>query len=157
MYIGYHETKSLPIKRGQTVTIPKGTKVKSFNPSRREYVLTRAQTVTVNHLMNGQTYTAASVIVKDGVETSFRWSVSDRDIHSMMEILDIPNETPAEKAAALAALEAKAREHLVLRYERDGHQVFDAIIHTSNPTIVWPGTGGYWCEVDINDVLPKVR
>jgi hypothetical protein len=21
-----------------------------------------------------------------------------------------------------------------------------------NPAVVWPGTGGYWCEVDINEV-----
>ena len=26
--------------------------------------------------------------------------------------------------------------------------------HT-NPQVVWAGTSGYWCEVDINDILDK--
>lgn len=26
--------------------------------------------------------------------------------------------------------------------------------HTSNPKVCWAGTGGYWCEVDINHILP---
>ena len=26
------------------------------------------------------------------------------------------------------------------------------IIPVHNPTVVWPGTGGYWMECDINDV-----
>jgi len=28
----------------------------------------------------------------------------------------------------------------------------DIRLHVRNPTIVWPGRGGYWNEVDINDV-----
>ena len=37
-----------------------------------------------------------------------------------------------------------------LKYEERFNQVGYA---TMNPTVVWPGAGGYWCEVDINIVL----
>jgi len=35
----------------------------------------------------------------------------------------------------------------------DGVKYMDSYHHVSNPAVVWAGTGGYWCEVDINLVL----
>lgn len=37
--------------------------------------------------------------------------------------------------------------------ERDHAGAYDKRIPLQNPTLCWPGTGGYWCEVEINDVL----
>jgi len=27
------------------------------------------------------------------------------------------------------------------------------VIAAKNPSVVWPGDGGYWCEADVNDVV----
>ena len=36
----------------------------------------------------------------------------------------------------------------------EDHKLFrDSYHHVSNPAVCWAGTGGYWCEVDINDVI----
>jgi hypothetical protein len=78
---GFHEAASLPIKRGDVVTIRKGVMVKTVGrdakPAGRTYK------VTVDHVLNG--------VSVGGV------------------------------------------------LER-------------NPSVVWAGSGGYWSEVDINDV-----
>ena len=36
----------------------------------------------------------------------------------------------------------------------DGRKYMDSYHHVSNPAVVWAGTGGYWCEVDINLLVP---
>jgi hypothetical protein len=36
----------------------------------------------------------------------------------------------------------------LLRWEGD-----EGYLVLSNPSVVWPGSGGYWREADINDVL----
>lgn len=84
MLIGYQE--NLPIKDGDIVIVPKGTKVKSTHPKIREYVTQKNIKVLVNHTLPGQ-------------------SIGDNPI--------------------------------------------------KNPSIRWAGTGGYWCEVDVNDVVKE--
>lgn len=42
-----------PVKRGSKLTVPAGTVVHSTNPSKRQYVLKRAQTVLVHHAPDG--------------------------------------------------------------------------------------------------------
>ena len=116
-YIGFHDTKDLPFKKGQTVVIPAGVVVRSTNPSARERVTKRKQTIKVNHLMNGR-------------------EVDDRDFKRYW-----PDATPYKS------------------YERfmesnSGKKYSTGIWHVlENPSVVWPGSGGYWCEVDINDIL----
>lgn len=39
----------------------------------------------------------------------------------------------------------------------DSHKYHDSYHHVSNPTVVWAGTGGYWCEVDINVVIDSTE
>lgn len=87
-YVGYHPTDTLPIQPGHKVVIPAGVVVKSTNPSKREYITIRKQTIKVNHTICGS---------------------------------------------------------IALPWDKDGQ--------TFNPTVNWAGTGGYWCWVDINDVL----
>lgn len=81
-YKGY--CKTLPIKQGDTITIPKGIAVHSTHPHRKNYATKRAMKVVVNHILPGS----------------------------------------------------------------DAYGEYEA----TNPKIVWAGTGGYWCEVDINDL-----
>lgn len=108
-YIGYQKEAVLPIQPGMTVIIPRGTKVKSTNPSRREYVTKCARKVRVHHLLPG-------------------CNIPDYDYH---------------------------------RYYSDSKYANAPSIKTdwgtqyaiTNPSVCWPGTGGYWCEVDINDVM----
>ncbi len=103
-YIGYHEDNELPIKRGDVVTIPKGTTVRTMHPSRKLYVTKRSQKVTVDHILNG---------------------------------IGLPEGHPRcdEFYRAFHDHETSATRQI------------------RNPSIRWPGTGGYWCEADINDVL----
>jgi len=40
------------------------------------------------------------------------------------------------------------------KLRREDHKAFhNSYHHVSNPMVCWAGTGGYWCEVDINHVL----
>lgn len=54
-FVGYCPDESLPLKRDQFVTIPKGTKIRSTNPARRESVAGRAYKVRIHHFMPGMT------------------------------------------------------------------------------------------------------
>lgn len=91
-YIGFYYEDELPLKDGDKVVIPKGVKVRSFNPSKKDYV-TKQKTTVVARIGNG------SADPKDGDST-----------HVLMHAL-------------------------------------------SNPTVTWAGSGGYWCSVDLNDIL----
>jgi hypothetical protein len=52
-FVGYHENKDLPIKAGDTVTILKGTKIKSMHPTRKVFTAGRTYQVKVNHVLCG--------------------------------------------------------------------------------------------------------
>ncbi len=101
---GYHEERDLPVKRGDLVTIPKGTRIRTTMPAKdkagyQTKIAGRTYQVKVNHILNGVTLT-----------------------------------------------EEFARSHGVTAGP------------TRNPSVRWPGSGGYWFEVDINDIpeaLPK--
>lgn len=98
-YVGYYEHNELPIKRGQTVTIKKGTTIRSMHPDPAKKVKVAGKTykITVDHLLPGR-----SKIEMQRNETTGKYE----------EV-----RTPID-----------------------------------NPTVRWPGEGGYWCEVDINDI-----
>lgn len=51
-YEGYHELDTLPIKKGQTVTIRKGVMVQSTKPGRTKPA-GRTYTVIVDHVLEG--------------------------------------------------------------------------------------------------------
>lgn len=52
-YEGYHEDQYLPIRPGETVTIPKGTSIRSTNPSRKTSTAGRTYKVRVDHVLCG--------------------------------------------------------------------------------------------------------
>lgn len=37
-------------------------------------------------------------------------------------------------------------------YRNESGQICARMVPVENPKVVWPGSGGYWCEADINDV-----
>lgn len=92
---GYHAPETLPVKRGDTVTIKKGTVIKTTmpRPEDKTKIAGRTYKVQVDHVLPGRTIT---------------------------ELTCRRGETPGPK---------------------------------QNPSVRWPGTGGYWFEVDINDVV----
>lgn len=36
---------------------------------------------------------------------------------------------------------------------RNEHIYRGEVVPAVNPAVVWPGSGGYWCEADVNDVV----
>lgn len=126
---GYHDPKTLPIKVGQRVRVPKGASVRSTNPSKRTYTTSRAQVVLVRSLGCGQSYTVGHAY-PDGTR---RGSLFHReDANTLREIYGTgdPNELVNHPDATI-----------------QDHTVF---LPVQNPAVVWAGSGGYWCEVDID-------
>ncbi len=101
-FVGYYEYYQLPVKKGQTVTIKKGTAIKTTlpDPAKRERVAGRTYKVLVDHVLPGR-------------------STCD-------QVWDEATRTYVEVRT-----------------------------HYDNPSVRWAGEGGYWFEVDIND-LPEV-
>jgi hypothetical protein len=94
---GYHDEHDLPVKAGDTVTIVKGTLIRTTMPvpGKKAYqakIAGRTYKVKVDHILNGMTIT----------------------------------------------------EEFVRNGETAGHK--------QNPSVRWGGTGGYWFQVDINDI-----
>jgi len=88
-YLGYHDDSDLPVKRGDIVTIKKGTMVRhrgQVRPAKRTYQ------VTINHILGGRNATV------------------------------------------------------------EGDAPYKVVRDIMPPTVVWPGAGGYWSEVDVNDI-----
>jgi hypothetical protein len=94
---GYHDLEDLPVKRGDHVTVLKGTRIKTTMPAKdgsgyRVKVAGRTYKVTVHHVLNG--VTRSDLVCGRG-------------------------ETPGP---------------------------------VSPPQVCWAGEGGYWHQVDLNDV-----
>src|SRR4051812_33471047 len=91
---GYHEDSALPVKRGDTVIIPKGTMIKTVGREPRP--AGKTYRIVVDHLLSGMNH---------------------------------PESDPRH----------------------------DRTYPVRNPTVVWPGPGGYWSEADINDIRLEVK
>ena len=127
-YRGYCET--LPIKKGDTVIIRKGTTINSFNPSKLAYTAKKDTKVNVNHVLCGSCISASLVDRHDilflesaGYDEEIRKQLNDLYWHEIQRV----------------------------GYDSVNHQRYAYPV--TNPSVVWAGTGGYWCEVDINEVL----
>jgi hypothetical protein len=119
---GYHSDTALPMKRGQKVVIPAGVTVRTMHPSRDEYVTKRAQTVTIDHILPGQS-------------VSNYIAYGDKDYYRPL----------VEKGFDFSEIER-------LR-EANDPEYYKGMVAISNPSVSWAGAGGYWCRVDINDIL----
>lgn len=150
VYRGYHDKDSLPIKPGDRVKIAKGTPVMSMYPGRDGWQpVGRTYSVKVHHLMPGMSLTVGH-IDKDG---GLSWGmVHWRDLYHYCRSagIDIPYGPSGKPETVLQTILDSGKVELV-EPSWDIHKK-DIRLHVRNPTIVWPGRGGYWNEVDINDV-----
>lgn len=145
-YRGY--CKDLPVKRGDKVSIPKGAMVRSMHPSRNPCPAGRGIKVTVHHTLCGVTMTIGHYYT----ETSqWFWAVREKDLYHAMEQRGLPYGTRDETEASMASLQKEAMNTLVDTYNQG--KVLRAVLHLENPKVCWAGSGGYWCEADINDVV----
>ena len=128
---GFHEDAKLLIKPGTVVIVPKGTKVTSTHPTRTEWITQRAQRVTVNHILNGVSYACDSLDRHQHEYLKEKMGVTDAEIDSRVE-------------AYHDAIKEKGYKNV---------NFLDFAFHVSNPSVRWPGTGGYWNEVDMNAVI----
>lgn len=99
---GFHEDHELPVKRGDTVTIRKGTSIKTTHPTKKEIVAGRTYTVKINHILNGTS------------EANWEFNTWTQKYEEVRKPL-------------------------------------------SNPSVRWAGAGGYWYEVDVNDIPEFIK
>lgn len=130
---GYHESVDLPFKRGQDIVIPPGVEVVSTNPKRRRYKTNRRTVVRIDHLGCGRSFCVGHAFEETGERVG---SLTDRRDKPILE--DLYGTSDPEMLVH--------HSDAVVR----GRSVFVPI---DNPTVVWAGTGGYWCEVDVNLLL----
>ena len=142
---GYYNLKDLPVKRGDKVRIPKGTTLRSMNPAvGGPYLSKRAQTITVNHLIEGRTFKIANVDMDMDEGDRWHWCMTDRDIQEICKELGLSG-TTAEMDAALKEIA------VLVPHQFSGHY-FEAQVAVGTPVVCWPGRGGYWVDADINVV-----
>jgi hypothetical protein len=127
---GFHNDRDLPFTKGQKIVIPVGTPV--LNLKRGNYVTTRKQTITINHFGCGQSFHIGYLV--DGKRVS----------GSHYNRSDIPL---LEGKYGTADLEVLIHHPDAVVRDKD------IFLPTRNPSVLWPGTGGYWSEVDINLLL----
>lgn len=96
---GHHDEHELPIKRGDVVTIRKGTPIRTTSPGMngayRHKIAGRTYKIKVDHILNG----------------------TNRPV---------------------------------------GHKGHNASYPVHNPSVRWPGAGGYWYSVDLN-LIPEAQ
>jgi hypothetical protein len=132
MIVGHHPETELPVKKGDVIRLKKGTAVKSFRP-KGNYTLARAQDVKVFDIFNGISKTVP-FCERDG---NLLKRADCRAVFEKYDELILDSETHPDSVES----DRLYREAIALK------------IHESNPTVHWVGAGGYWCWVDINDVI----
>lgn len=144
MFRGYcDDLKTLPVKAGDTVHLPAGTRVTGYNIEPK--VLKRAQQVKVHHILCGQSVRIGDVYPSGAVAIN---GCHHRELDSYCRRFGIETKGWSDDSAyrKLADLPQAERKE-----DRPGWvQIW---LHLENPKVVWAGSGGYWREADINDVL----
>lgn len=128
-FIGYHATNVLPFQKGEVVTVPAGVPVKSMHPAKSAYVTKRKQNVTVHHTLGG-----SSTPVSMAKRSHFSQHTE------LFALYDLAMELASD-------LESPTKRKRTYEFAQR------LMIPTSNPEICWPGTGGYWCSVDMNHLM----
>ena len=126
------------IQQGDTVIIPTGTEVRSRHPARKSFVTKRKMKIKVHHLL-------------EGFEISIYWFHLKREEYPQFaEYFDKYDELIMEaQTNPESALAAKAHE-----------KARNIRLPVSNGRVCWPGSGGYWNEVETSLVmrdLPDVQ
>jgi hypothetical protein len=129
-YKGAVPRDEMPFKRGQEIILPKGTPVRSLK--RGDYVTTRKQTIKVHSFGGGMSTHIG--YCHDGVRRSCR-------IHTRNE------------EDTIKGLYGTNDMDVLVHHPDAVVRGIDIFLPLQPPTVVWPGTGGYWCEADINLLL----
>jgi len=124
-YKGFHTDSAPPIKPGTKVRVPKGTMLRTTHPSKDGwYENGKTRTVTAHHVING-------------ISTPVRELLYQRDRYG-------------DDDPTLRGVDWDEVKRIMEDATMDTYQ--NKMYPTVNPHVVWPGTGGYWVEADINDV-----
>lgn len=135
---GYHDDASLPFARGARVVVPAGTPVVSTHPQRKQFVTKRRQTVKINHFGCGMSFCVGEELSNGTRRGTLMRREDGPHLASIYGTSD-PNELVQHPEA-------------ITQSNGDGH-CKSVFLPVHNPSVVWVGTGGYWCEVDINLLL----
>jgi hypothetical protein len=127
MFLGFYHDSEIPFKAGQVVTLPKGTLVQT----RLGLVENkRARRVKIDRILNGMSICVGHVY-GGGTRVSFQFGY-ESDIRRCKEIYG------TEDLTQLWPLMRVINGSIFLPF--------------SNPVIRWAGSGGYWCDADINQL-----
>lgn len=133
MYTGSYDPKDLPFRKGDRVTLPKGTIVSLQYGSQGMTELQRDTVVTVSHVLPGESHRVGTFYAH-GEELSW-----DNDI-PLLTLRMYGGRYPEDLWPRVQVKE-----------EREG--VFALYLPMSNPEIVWEGSGPHWHSADINQLL----
>ena len=129
VYQGFHENSELPIKRGQELTIPKGT---LYHHRGELHETRRAYKVRVHSVLNGMSVCVGH-IYKDGHVNLNFMSRNDREtVEELYGTSDLSQLWP--------------------RMTVRNNSIY---LPVSNPMVTWAGSGGYWSDADINQFLSE--
>ena len=128
-YLGFHRPEELPIKRGQELTIPKGT---IYQHRGKLHETRRAHKVKVQSVLGGMSYCVGHRY-NDG---DVRFSYSNRRDRDNI------------KAAYGTDVLAQLWPLMTIREN-------SLFLPISNPEVTWAGAGGYWSDADINQFVTE--
>ena len=126
LLLGYHDVETLPIRKGETITIPKGTLYTyrgKLVDSKRSYK------VKVDHVLAGWSIPVGWFMPLFG---DVHFNYLNRQDHGIVQ--------------SVYGLDYKLEELWPLMTVRNG----DILLPLSNPEVSWARSGGYWACADIN-------
>lgn len=135
---GYNEDVIQAVRRGQIVTIYKGVLVSNYHTGEK---------------LSGKTYKVKVDHVLPGIAHSVGWWDSQTGQVTFQQ-MDGKHTDPFFRAYGTRNLE----DLVFYMHTRTGASSASGRLHylylpLENPKIRWAGTGGYWSEADINDIL----
>lgn len=143
---GYYEPSELPIKCGDTVRVKRGTVVKRlFHGEKRAK---QTYTITVDHVLSGRAMNVGTFHPADDQGPDRLALMSFREKYS----------EPFARIYGTHNLEALVFYMVAVpRITVSGKVYYSLFLPLSNPEVRWAGSGGYWMEADINDILATSR
>jgi hypothetical protein len=119
----------------------------------------RSYRVTIDHIMCGRSVTIGYEYPED-VRSDFSISgVNDSDLYRMFRRFGLSYSHNMSDLEVVEALEATGNVTRVPYFSEADiaagktSGLMKVVVHLEDPEIRWPGTGGYWTDANINDVI----
>jgi hypothetical protein len=143
---GYYPDHKIPFKRGDLVVVPKGTLICGTGGAPK--VSSRMQKVKVHHTMPGSMALLFEKLDSGRFYFCYVDQVMERKLRDAdaTEALNLIQRTYTGWSCAEEIIQ-DLEDRDLLRW--DGNKCYLVL---SNPMVVWPGTGGYWREAEVNSV-----